>query len=455
MHSLLIVDDNAGLREQMKWAFSGSFSVLEAGTADECVSVFKKAMPGIVLLDMGLDNVPDKGLELIDSILKIDSRTKILVITANTSDTLGPDSVRRGAFDFLNKPVDIDQLSVLVERALRILSFEKAGAGVSRSDGKLQIENNFFMIGASEPMRRIFELIPRIAETDVNVLITGESGTGKELCARAIHYHSRRKNAAFVPINCGAIPENLIESELFGYVKGAFTGANTDKAGLIEMAHEGTLLLDEIGEMPKNLQVRLLRFLEDQKVQRLGDTELRKVDVRIVAATNNKEISDGVSQRGLRSDLFYRLSEFQVDLPPLRDRDRDVLEIANSIVERYRAKFNLQKLSISPRAEQALTHYSWPGNVRELENKLSRAAITCSNQTIEPEDLSLSASSALGLTLKDARDVFEREFITNLLRHARYNISEAAKIAGISRPTLYDLLKKHSIRLEKETVIKQ
>jgi len=454
MNSILIVDDNTGLREQMKWAFCNDYRVFEAGTVNECLSCFQQHHPSVVLLDMGLDNVPDKGLELIDALLGIERRTKILVITANTSNALGPEAVRRGAFDFLNKPVDIDHLQLLVQRAQRMLSLEMAGNEESKNRSKLQIENNFFMIGASQPMTRIFGLIPKIAETDVNVLITGESGTGKELCARAIHYHSKRRNGPFVPINCGAIPENLIESELFGYVKGAFTGANTDKIGLIEIANGGTLLLDEIGEMPKNLQVRLLRFLEDQKVQRLGDTEFKKVDVRIVAATNNKEINDTGSQRGLRSDLFYRLSEFQIELPPLRERADDVLEIAHSIIERNRTKFGLQKLSLSLRAEQALLHYTWPGNVRELENKLSRAAITCVNQVIEPEDLSLSASSAVGLSLKDARDIFEREFIINVLRQTQYNISEAAKIAGISRPTLYDLMKKHSIKLEKETIIK-
>jgi len=454
MNSILIVDDNTGLREQMKWAFCNDYRVFEAGTVNECLSCFQQHHPSVVLLDMGLDNVPDKGLELIDALLGIERRTKILVITANTSNALGPEAVRRGAFDFLNKPVDIDHLQLLVQRAQRMLSLEMAGNEESKNRSKLQIENNFFMIGASQPMTRIFGLIPKIAETDVNVLITGESGTGKELCARAIHYHSKRRNGPFVPINCGAIPENLIESELFGYVKGAFTGANTDKIGLIEIANGGTLLLDEIGEMPKNLQVRLLRFLEDQKVQRLGGTEFKKVDVRIVAATNSKEINDTGSQRGLRSDLFYRLSEFQIELPPLRERADDVLEIAHSIIERNRTKFGLQKLSLSLRAEQALLHYTWPGNVRELENKLSRAAITCVNQVIEPEDLSLSASSAVGLSLKDARDIFEREFIINVLRQAQYNISEAAKIAGISRPTLYDLMKKHSIKLEKETIIK-
>ncbi|HLV33255.1 MAG TPA: sigma-54 dependent transcriptional regulator [Chitinispirillaceae bacterium] len=454
MNTLLIVDDNNGLREQMKWAFSSDYTVYEAGDSNECMRLVEQYKPQIVLLDMGLDNIPDKGLELIDLIIEIERTTKIVVITANTSDLLGPESVRRGAFDYLVKPVDIDNLLVVVERALRIKALEKIDIGSAKNEGKLQIESNIFMIGASEPVLRIFELIPRIAETDVNVLITGESGTGKDLCARAIHYHSKRCNGAFVPINCGAIPENLIESELFGYVKGAFTGANTDKTGLLEIAHEGTLLLDEIGEMPKNLQVRLLRFLEDQKVQRLGGTELRKVDVRVVAATNAIDITNQSSQRGLRNDLFYRLSEFQIDVPPLRNRGNDILLIANSVVERYRTKFGLNKLSLSLRAENALLHYSWPGNVRELENKLSRAAITCVNQIIEPEDLLLSASSATDLTLKEARDVFEREFLINVLRQVNFNISDAARIAGVSRPTIYDLLKKHSITLDKETTIK-
>lgn len=455
METVLIVDDNIGLREQMKWALNGSFKICEAGSSSECLAYFDRYQPGIVLLDMGLDNVPDKGLELIDSLLGRERRTKILVITASTTDTLGPESVRRGAFDFFNKPVDIDRLSVVLDRAQRLIAFERAGDGIAGKEGKLQIESNFFMIGSSEPMKKIFDLIPRIADTDVTVLIRGESGTGKELCARAIHYHSKRRTEAFVPINCGAIPENLIESELFGYVKGAFTGANTDKIGLLEIADKGTLLLDEIGEMPKNLQVKLLRFLEDQKVQRLGGTELRTVNVRIVASTNAKEVNDTTSQRGIRNDLFYRLSEFQIDLPPLRERANDVLVIANSIIERNRVKFGLQKLALSSRAEQSLLHYAWPGNVRELENKLSRSSITCVNQVIEPDDLQLSASYAVGISLKDARDMFEREFIINALRQTSYHITETAKLIGLSRPTLYDLIKRHSIIIDKEKDIRE
>lgn len=452
MNSILIVDDNIGLREQMKWALNSSYSIYEAGSTAECITAFEVHHPDVVLLDMGLDNVPDKGLEIIDTLLAIDRRAKILVVTANTSESLGPDSIRHGAFDYFIKPVDIDRLMVVIERALRLSSFERTGSENTSKEGKLQIENDFFMTGSCDSMKRIFEMITRISQTDVNVLITGESGTGKELCARAIHYHSKRRNASFVPINCGAIPENLIESELFGYVKGAFTGANSVKTGLIEMADGGTLLLDEIGEMPKNLQVKLLRFLEDQKIQKLGDTEFRTVNVRVVAATNNKSMNYLSSERGLRNDLFYRLSEFQIELPPLRERGGDILEIAKSIVERYRVKFGLQKLTLSTRTEKALLHYSWPGNVREMENKLSRAAITCVNQIIEPEDLSISASCT-GLTLKDAREMFEREYLINLLQQVSFNLSEAAKIAGISRPTIYDLLKKYAIRLGKETVL--
>jgi two-component system, NtrC family, response regulator len=258
----------------------------------------------------------------------------------------------------------------------------------------------------------------------------------------------------FVPINCGAIPENLIESELFGYVRGAFTGANTNKTGLIESADKGTLLLDEIGDMPINLQVKLLRFLEDQKIQRIGDTTYRSVDVRVIAATNKKNFNtDTEKGNGLRSDLYYRLNEFRIDLPSLKDRSDDILLIADYIIKKNQKRFNLPKLKLSPRAEKVLLMYSWPGNIRELENKLNRAAITCVNQTIEPEDLELAESSLSGSSLKEARDMFEKEFVIRALKKAEYNISDAAKAIDISRPTLYDLLKKHGIQFHIEKSI--
>jgi two-component system NtrC family response regulator len=303
---------------------------------------------------------------------------------------------------------------------------------------------DYFMVGDSPAMKKIFETISRLAKTDVNVLITGESGTGKELCARAIHYHSSRKTQPFVPVNCGAIPETLLESELFGYMKGAFTGATMDKIGLIESANNGTFFLDEIGDMPKHLQVKLLRFLEERKFQRLGDVTLRHADVRIIAATNRKDISVE-NNAMLRTDLYYRLSEFEIHLPNLVERDEDILLLADKIIEKNRIKFSLPKLKLSSRARQCLLVYSWPGNVRELENKLSRASITCDNQTIESENLQFSPESMKNLSFQDAKDAFEKEFIANALRQAQNNISEAAKKLGVSRPTLYDLIKKHGL----------
>jgi two-component system NtrC family response regulator len=378
---------------------------------------------------------------------------KIIVITANTDERFGPESIKKGAFDFLSKPVDINQLRIIIERAVRMLAFEETPAPAAEHEG-LDSSENFFMAGKSKPMLRVFEFIRKLSQTDVNVLITGESGTGKELCARAIHYHSTRRDQMFVPINCGAIPENLIESELFGYVRGAFTGANSNKTGIIESADNGTLLLDEIGEMPKNLQVKLLRFLEDQKVQRLGDTTFKTVNVRVIAATNKKNFNaETEGGSGLRSDLYYRLNEFRIDLPLLRERGEDILLIANFIIEKNRKRFNAPKLRLSTRAGQILSIYSWPGNIRELENKLNRASITCVNQTIEPEDLDMAASSFTQLTFKEARDMFEKDFITHTIRRANYNISEAAKTIGLSRPTFYDLLKKHSIQITSEKVI--
>ncbi len=454
MSLLLIAEDNQALRENMKWALVSEYSVIEAETADDCVNLFKLKKPDLVCLDMGLDNEPLKGLEIIDALLTIDRNAKIIVITANTSSTVGPESVRKGAFDFFNKPVDIDQLKIVINRALKRSELERQLPGNNDTAGVVQSDATLSMIGESAVMKQVFEIIKKLSQTDMNVLVCGESGTGKELCARAIHYHSARRMKNFVPINCGAIPENLIESELFGYVRGAFTGANSDKEGLIESANCGTLLLDEIGEMPKNLQVKLLRFLEDQNVQRVGDTVLRKVNVRVIAATNRKNLDNGNSD--LRSDLYYRLSEFQIDLPPLRQRGEDILIIARALVAKNREKFGSARLQLSPRAESALLNYSWPGNVRELENKLSRASIICQNQTIEPDDLQLaSVSSFSNMNFKDARNAFEKEYLTNLLKKYDYNISDAARAAEISRPTLYDMMKKLGLQIHTESHIKQ
>ena len=447
---LLIVEDNAALREQMKWALNAEYKVMEADSSAACASVVEKEKPDLICLDMGLDNIPDKGLDIIDTVLASNRQTKIIVITANTSETLGAEAIRRGAFDFLKKPVDIDQLKVILSRARRLLSFQALPPG-NENDRGIESAPSQYIIGKCDAMLHIFELVRKLGMTEVNVLITGESGTGKEVCARAIHFNSPRRAQPFVPINCGAIPETLMESELFGYAKGAFTGATADKKGLIQSAENGTLFLDEIGDMPKNLQVKLLRFIEDQKYQPLGSTLLLSSNVRIIAATHSAHIAD--AEKGvLRSDLYYRLSEFEIHLPPLQERGDDVLLLAEKIIERNREKFNLPRLELSSRAKKSLQVYPWPGNVRELENKLSRAAILCANQTIEPEDLQLGTISDSSLGLKEAREQFEKEYVQKALQKSNFVISAAAEILGISRPTLYDMIKKYGITVKEPSV---
>ncbi len=447
MIKLLLVEDNAGLREQMKWALNSDYEVLEAETLDGCLESLRKQRPRVICLDMGLENKPERGLEIIDAVLGEDRMSKIIVITSNMSADLGRNAVERGAFDFLQKPVDIDLLKVILERALRMSALEKPPA--EKASVGLPSEADNLMIGQSEAMRKIFEHIRKLAKTGVNVLLTGESGTGKELCARAIHYHSMRRNEIFVPINCGSIPASLMESELFGYVKGAFTGANTDKVGLIESAHKGTLFLDEIGDMPMALQVKLLRFLQDQRLQRVGETTFRSLNVRIIAATNKTNLSEK-GNTAMRTDLYYRLSEFEIHLPPLRDRKDDIPLIAAAIIEANRSKFGQPRLKLGKRAEQMLQNYSWPGNVRELENKLNRASITCTAQIIENEDLQLSETSFTVLSYREARQMFDRNFLLNALKQAKGNISLAAKVTGLTRPTLYDMMKKNGITVQME-----
>ncbi len=452
MVKLLLVEDNVGLREQMKWALNGDYEVLEAETLEGCLESLRRQHPGVICLDMGLENKPERGLEIIDAVLGEDRMAKIIVITSNMSADLGSRAVERGAFDFLQKPVDIEELKVILARACRMSSLEKPL--VEKSTVGLPSEADNLMIGQSEPMRKIFEHIRKLAKTDVNVLLTGESGTGKALCARAIHHPSHRRNEIFVPINCGSIPASLMESELFGYVKGAFTGANTDKMGLIESAHKGTLFLDEIGDMPMPLQVKLLRFLQDQKLQRVGETTFRSLNVRIIAATNKTNLAEK-DNTAMRTDLYYRLSEFEINLPPLRDRKDDIPLIASSIIENNRVKFGQPRLKLSKRAEQMLLNYSWPGNVRELENKLNRASITCASQIIESEDLQLSETSFTVLSYREARQMFDRNFILNALKQAKGNISLAAKVTGLTRPTLYDMMKKNGITVQMEAKMEE
>jgi two-component system NtrC family response regulator len=307
------------------------------------------------------------------------------------------------------------------------------------------------MIGECAPMVNLFATLRRLAETDVNVLITGESGTGKELAARAIHEGGHRSRHAFVPVHCGAIPETLLESELFGHAKGAFPGADEDKAGLLETANRGTLFFDEIGDLPPALQVKLLRFLQDKRLQRVGENKSRVLDVRVIAATNRAILTG--ADGALRSDLYYRLSEFEVRVPPLRERGRDVLLLAESILEKNRARFGRPRLKLSSRAEKALLAHGWPGNVRELENRLNRACIVADGNTIEDADLELDGSGDATQSYREARKAFEKNLLLNALRRANGNVSLAARTVGVTRPTFYDMMRKTGIWVRAEAKV--
>jgi two-component system NtrC family response regulator len=449
MTKLIIVEDDPGLREQMKWALGEDFQVQEADSLASVLSCLETGSSALICLDMGLEGRPDRGLDVIDAILAHDRTAKIVAVTANHDGGTAKEAIRRGAFDYLVKPVDTEDLKNVLERAKRIHDLE---SDAEEAPSWVPVDPDWPMIGESDAMRNIFSVLRRLSDTDVSVLITGESGTGKELCARAVHKHSRRRNAPFVPINCGAIPENLLESELFGYVKGAFTGADADKTGLIESAHKGTLFLDEIGDMPLSLQVKLLRFLQDQRLQRLGDTRARPLDVRIIAATNKANLS-GMDDAALRTDLYYRLSEFEIKLPPLRDRGRDSMLIAAGILERNRIRFGQPRLRLSSRAEKAILSYGWPGNVRELENRLNRASITCRGQVIEEEDLQLGDAVAGNMSYREARKAFEKNLLLNALRRANGNVSLAARTVGVTRPTFYDMMRKTGIYIRTEAKV--
>ncbi|GEM_PF-1286246 len=473
MEKLIIVEDDAGLREQMRWALGEAFEILEAETLEGTLEIVQAQSPPLICLDLGLEGRPDRGFDVIDAVLSADRSCKIIAITGSADGSFGKEAIRRGAFDFLAKPVDSDGLKGILARALRIHALEEepeaadswSPAGEIREPGRAvpvadqvswspesPTETDLPMLGESPPMRALFSVLRRLAGTDVSVLITGESGTGKELAARAIHGGSHRRFHPFVPINCGAIPENLLESELFGYVRGAFSGADSDKAGLIESAHKGTLFLDEIGDMPQTLQVKLLRFLQDQRVQRLGETRGRTLEVRIIAATNKANLA-GDEDSALRSDLYYRLSEFEVKMPPLRDRGRDAVLLSAAILERNRIRFGQPRLRLSSRAEKAILSYGWPGNVRELENRLNRASITCRGQIIEEEDLQLHEGVDGNLSYREARKMFEKNLLQNALRRSGGNVSLAARTVGVTRPTFYDMMKKTGIFIRQEAKV--
>jgi len=378
--------------------------------------------------------------------MELDPESKVIVITGNETKHLALKAIQMGAYDYFTKPIDLQEIKVIINRAIYIQKLERENKLLLE---KLEEERKFHgIIGNCPQMMKVFDIVHRVASTDATVLVYGESGTGKELVARAIHHQSPRKSKSFMPINCGAIPENLLESELFGHEKGAFTGAIGLRKGKFELADGGTIFLDEIGELSSALQVKILRFLQEKEIERVGGREAIGLDVRIIAATN-KDLQREMEKGTFREDLYYRLSVVSLSLPPLRDRGEDIVLLANSFLNHFNKEYGKSIKTFSSDALLQLQTYQWPGNVRELENRIKRAVIMARDNVLISEDLDLPlGTKSRKSTLKEAKDELEEKFIREALIRHRGNISRAAREMSVSRATLYDLLEKHNIDKE-------
>ena len=447
---LLIVEDDAGLQKQLRWTFD-EYEVMQAANRAEAIAALRRYEPPVVLQDLGLPpdaEGVDEGFESLKEILALAPQTKVIVVTGHADQDNAVKAVGLGAYDFCQKPLDHAVLRLIVARAFHIHGLEEQYRQLSRSMIASPIQG---IIATDAGMLKICRLVEKIAPTDVTVLILGESGTGKELVARALHDLSQRRKERFVAINCAAIPEQLLESELFGHEKGAFTGALKTTPGKFEIANGGTLLLDEIGDMPLSLQAKLLRFLQARVVERVGGREEIAVDVRIVCATNQDLKALIVAQR-FREDLFYRISEIPITLPPLRERVGDIALLANVFLHRFGPQHGAPKRGFTPAAMAAIQAHAWPGNIRELENKVKTAVIMAEGPLVTVADLGLAEGTAGEpmLNLKDVRANAERQATVQALAAADGNVSKAAAMLGVSRPTLYDLMDRCGIPRSRE-----
>jgi two-component system, NtrC family, response regulator len=443
---LLIVDDDEEIRTQMKWALAKDYEVSLAEDRASALENFRATQPAVVLLDLGLPpnpGNPEEGLAVLSDLIQQDRFVKVVIVSGQGEKENALRAIGSGAYDFLSKPVEMEELKFLLKRAFHVAQLERDYAKMQQTAEGDSFEG---MMGGSSQMRPIFETIRKVATTDAPVLILGESGTGKEMVARAIHQRSNNKDGPFVAINCSAIPETLLESELFGHEKGAFTGAHMQRKGRIETAAAGTLFLDEIGEIPLPLQVKLLRFLQEQTIERVGGRQEIHIDTRVVAATN-ADLRKVMAAGTFREDLFYRLAVVQMTLPPLRDRDSDIRLLAQYFLNRFSMQVNKPYLAFDPDAIRALNRHGWPGNVRELENCIRRAVIMAEGRRVKAADLELGVSG-LGpniVTLKDAREALERQMLQQALKKHGGKIAPAAAELGLSRPTIYELMEKLGI----------
>ena len=443
---LLIIEDDEDLRTQMKWALAADYDVYLAEDRPSAVALINKEQPAVITLDLGLPPNPagvEEGFAVLDHILDENGHAKVIIITGRGEKENALRAVGKGAYDFFYKPIELDELKVVLKRAFHVSQLEQ-----EQRELRQRLSGDTFegMIGTSQKMQDVFSAIRKVATTDAPVLIRGESGTGKELVARAIHRLSIRASKPFIPINCSAIPENLIESEFFGHEKGTFTGAHVQRKGRFEMAEGGTLFLDEIGDLPLTIQVKLLRFLQEKTIERVGGREQIEVDTRIIAATN-RDLEEAMQNSAFRDDLFYRISVINISLPPLRERSADIVLLAKTFLDRYANESKKKIKGFSSQVIETLERYAWPGNVRELENRIKRAVIMSEGKKITLEDLEMQSVAGVkeNILLKDAREHLEKELILKAIARNENNLTKAASDLGISRPTLYDLMGKLGI----------
>ncbi|EWH11119.1 two component, sigma54 specific, transcriptional regulator, Fis family protein [Catenovulum agarivorans DS-2] len=447
MSRLLVVDDDKGIQKQLKWGLS-DYEIVFADDRASAIAQLRRYEPEVVTLDLGLPPDPanaSEGLAALTEILSLAPSTKVIVLTGNTDKEHALKSIELGAYDFYQKPVDVDTLNTIIHRAFNLVDLENENRRLSKVSASMGS-----IIGNSPSILAATKRAEKIAKTEITTLLLGESGTGKEVFARSIHNHSDRSDKAFIAINCASIPENLLESELFGYEKGAFTGAAKTTKGKIEMAQGGTLFLDEIGDMPLPLQAKMLRFLQERVIERVGGREEISVDIRVICATH-RNLQQMSTEQTFREDLFYRVSELIINIPPLRERENDVLLLAKSFIDSYNEQYNKSIKGFSDDAKQAMLQHKWPGNIRELQNKLKSAVVMADTPFITAEDLGLfvsgdnNSSELKSLNLREVREIAESNAIRQAYNLAEQNMSKTAEMLGVTRPTLYSLIEKYQL----------
>jgi two-component system NtrC family response regulator len=437
---MLLVQPDTAIRTQLERALRERYLIAVADTRRKALAAMRELQPELVSLDLALPGAADEGFRTLAELLRAAPLARVIVVGANGDRSDAQRAMQCGAAGYLSRPLDLAEYEMVLKRVADVSEAEGSVRQPSAPEAESGLEP---IIGTTPGMREVFSTVSLVAKTDATVLIQGESGTGKELIGRAIHHESRRRSAPFVPINCGAIPEGLLEAELFGHEKGAYTGAHVQRKGKLELANTGTVFLDEIAEMSLALQVKLLRFLQEREIERIGGRQRIPINTRVLAATN-KDLKSEVAAGRLREDLYFRLSVVTINLPPLRDRAEDIGLLANEFLQRNCRLYGRQ-LRLTHEALDAIVRYHWPGNVRELENAIHRAVILTRGRFIEPADLSIAAERTERLSLREARNRVERQMVVEALTRTNGNISRASLELGISRPTMHGLLNKHDI----------